>query len=128
MQSPPHYPHPTPSQLCTPGRSSGPETSAGIGCRRGWLLAQAGLPPPPTPFPCCKSFVFHVVKVYVLVLLRCFFFLFPHCTPHRGIVWGLLFFLLPSSYVMLYFSSVFLSCLPLVKLYVCCVYVRQVDG
>ncbi len=69
-------------------------------------------------FPLLQS---HVVMVYVLFVLRCFF-LFSHCTPQWSIVWGLIFF--PSSLssckccIFLPFP-VFLFCLP--RCHVCCV-------
>ena len=102
--------------------------SADNGCRTGWLLVCAGLPPHPNPLPCCKLCVFHVVT-YLLLLLRCFFPLFPHCTPHRGIVCGLHFFLLPSPHVMLYFSSILCLPVPIYPLVILFVYMYgQVDG
>ena len=58
------------------------------------------------------------------LLLRCFF-LFPHCAPYRGIVWGVVFSLLPSPHVLL-FSALHdaLSSCPVCHI-VCVVYVGQ---
>ena len=99
------------------------------GCRTGWLLACAGLPPSPTPLPCCKSCVFMMCTDYVLMLLRCFL-LFPNCTPYRSIVWGLPFFSphLSSCHAVFFFLNALSSCpvYPLVILYVCLY--GQVDG
>ena len=96
----------------------------------------------PTRLSCCQkldnlhpwlpsrvsSYVIHVVKKccksLCFLVLRCFL-LFPHCTPYRGIVWGFVFSLLPSSHVLLFSAPQnALSSCPVCHI-VCVVYVGQ---
>ncbi len=66
-------PDPSPPSLCTASLTSRSVTSAKIGCRTGWLLAGAGLP------PLLQS---RVSMVYWLcAFVAEVFFLFSHCTP-----------------------------------------------
>ncbi len=81
-----HLPTPDPSpSLWTASLTSGSVTSAGIGCRTGWLLAGAGLPP--------------LLQVVCLWCIMCFccWGVFPVLTLYssRSIVWGLFFFSSP---------------------------------
>ncbi len=107
-------PDPSPPSLCTASLTSGSVTSAKIGCRTGWLLAGAGLP------PCCKSCVYGV-----LIMCFCCWGVFPVLILYspRSIVWGLFFFSSPSSCYAVFFFNSLSSCpvYPLVILYVCCV-------
>ncbi len=48
-------------------------------------------------FPLLQSCVYGICAF----VLRCFFFLFSHCTPQWSIVWGLHFFSPPFPHVML---------------------------
>ncbi len=66
-------PDPSPPSLCTASLTSGSVTSAKIGCRTGWLLAGAGLPP---LLQSCVSMVYWLCAFVAEV-----FFLFSHCTP-----------------------------------------------
>ncbi len=64
-------PDPSPPSLWTTSLTSGSVTSAGNGCRTGWLLCRSWIT---SPVQSRVSMVY-----YVLLLLRCFF-LFSHCT------------------------------------------------
>ncbi len=104
-------PDPSPPSLCTASLTSGSVTSANLGCRTGWLLAGAGLP------PLLQS---RVSMLWLCAFVAEVFFLFSHCTPQG--VWGLFFFSSPSSCYAVFFFNSLSSCpvYPLVILYVCC--------
>ncbi len=110
MHSPPH-PDPSPPSLWTASLTSGSVTSAGNGCRTGWLLAGAGL------LPLLQS---HVYGVCV-----CCWGVFPVLTLYskRSIVRGL-FFSPHLPHVMLYFSSI--PCLPVLSIPLSYMYVVYV--
>ncbi len=97
-------------------------TGAENGCWAGWLLAGAGF-----VFPCCKSRVF---MVYVLFVLRCFFFCSHTVLPKEhslGFIYIYIFFSLSSCKCCIFFNS--LSSCSVYPLVICmlCMY-GQVDG
>ncbi len=69
--------------------------------------------------PCCKSCVYGICAF----VLRCFFFLFSHCTPQWSIVWG------HSPHVNAVFFLHTLSSCSVYPVVICmlCMY-GQVDG
>ncbi len=103
-------PDPSPPSLWTASLTSGSVTSAGNGCRTGWLLAGAGL------LPLLQSRVSMVY--YVLLLLRCFSC--SHTVLPKEHSLGVIFFLLTFLMLCCIFLQfpVFLSCLPPCHMYV----------
>ncbi len=95
-------PDPSPPSLWTASLTSGSVTSAaGIGCRTGWLLAGAGLP------PLLQSRVSMVY--YVLLLLRCFSCSHTVLPKEHSLVF---FFSSPSScYAVFFFKNPCISLL-----------------
>ncbi len=112
-------PDPSPPSLWTASLTSGSVTSAGNGCRTGWLLAGAGL------LPLLQSRVSMVY--YVLLLLRCFSC--SHTVLPKEHSLGVIFFLLTFLMLCCIFLQfpVFLSCLPPCHICMLCMY-GQVDG
>ncbi len=94
---------PKPHKARTASLTSGSVTSAGNGCRTGWLLAGAGL------LPLLQSRVSMVY--YVLLLLRCFSC--SHTVLPKEHSLGVIFFSPHFPHVMLYFSSI--PCLPVLS-------------
>ncbi len=104
-------PDPSPPSLSTASLTSGSVTSAGNGCRTGWLFAGAGL------LPLLQSRVSMVYNVFLL--LR--FFSCSHTVLPKEHSLGVIFFSphLPHSYAVFFFNS--LSSCPVhpLVIYVC---------
>ncbi len=92
-------PDPSPPSLWTASLTSRSVTSAGNGCRAGWLLAGAGL------LPLLQS---RVSMVYVLLLLRCFSC--SHTVLPKEHSLGVIFFSSPSSCYAVFFFNSLSSC------------------
>ncbi len=107
-------PDPSPPSLSTASLTSGSVTSAGNGCRTGWLFAGAGL------LPLLQSRVSMVYNVFLL--LR--FFSCSHTVLPKEHSLGVIFFSPHLPHVMLYFSSI--PCLPVLSTPLSYMYVMYV--